>query len=97
MMRTSTIVGLLILVCLPLRAHAQVLTSDRDSDGVVDWEDNCPEVPNPDQIDSDAEWICPPKGECGWVSDGFGDVCDDCPTSMDDTDCDPTSSCGSTG
>jgi hypothetical protein len=34
-------------------------------DGVPDSTDNCPGVPNPDQIDSDG--------------DGVGDACDDCP------------------
>lgn len=37
--------------------------NDRDGDGVVDDEDNCPDTPNPDQADMD--------------NDGIGDVCDD--------------------
>ena len=36
---------------------------DGDDDGVSDEEDNCPQVPNPDQFDTD--------------SDGKGDYCDD--------------------
>ena len=40
--------------------------SDQDGDGVLDGEDNCPEVNNPDQEDTDG--------------DGIGDVCDNCPT-----------------
>jgi choice-of-anchor B domain-containing protein len=36
---------------------------DRDADGVVDNEDNCPDADNPNQADSDG--------------DGIGDVCDD--------------------
>ena len=39
---------------------------DGDSDGVVDDEDNCPSVANPDQADGDG--------------DGVGDACDNCPT-----------------
>jgi hypothetical protein len=35
--------------------------TDTDGDGVIDFEDNCPSVSNPDQADSD--------------NDGFGDVC----------------------
>lgn len=40
--------------------------SDQDGDGVVDVNDNCSTVANPDQADSDG--------------DGVGDVCDNCPT-----------------
>jgi hypothetical protein len=37
---------------------------DSDGDGVVDRDDNCPDVSNTDQADTDA--------------DGYGDVCDSC-------------------
>jgi hypothetical protein len=40
-------------------------TPDTDGDGKLDFEDNCPTVPNPDQKDSDG--------------DGVGDACDNCP------------------
>jgi hypothetical protein len=39
--------------------------ADRDSDGIGDLADNCPETPNTAQADEDA--------------DAFGDVCDNCP------------------
>jgi len=40
-------------------------TDDTDGDGVPDYKDNCPFVPNRDQTDSDG--------------DGIGDACDNCP------------------
>jgi len=39
--------------------------SDMDGDGLYDYKDNCPLIPNPDQKDTDG--------------DGKGDVCDNCP------------------
>lgn len=40
--------------------------NDNDCDGILDAEDNCPDTYNADQLDSDA--------------DGYGDVCDLCPS-----------------
>jgi cysteine-rich repeat protein len=40
--------------------------ADRDADGIPDLTDNCPDIPNPDQADTDG--------------DGTGDVCDPDPT-----------------
>ena len=49
---------------------------DTDDDGLCGVDDNCPDVPNPDQADED--------------EDGIGDACDNCPKvvnrSQDDTD-----------
>jgi len=53
---------------------------DVDEDGLCGIDDNCPEIPNPDQADED--------------EDGVGDACDNCPKvinrSQDDTDGDGT-------
>ena len=59
--------------------------ADPDGDGVCGLLDNCPDVSNPDQLDTDG--------------DGIGDVCDFCPTGGDtDTDGDGVidSCCGRT-
>jgi len=42
-------------------AQAEAVSPDSDGDGVVDFRDNCPTVPNPTQADSDG--------------DGIGDAC----------------------
>lgn len=47
--------------------------NDRDGDGIPNDEDNCPNVPNPDQDDMD--------------NDGIGDLCDPCPN-FDNSDAD---------
>lgn len=51
-----------------------VIDLDREGDGVLDDEDNCPDVANPDQLDEDG--------------DGLGDVCDPCPPLPDNKDSD---------
>jgi hypothetical protein len=61
---------------------------DADGDGIVDVDDNCPLVHNPDQADYDGDHVgdvcdnCPevpnPQQEDG-DGDGLGDVCDNCP------------------
>jgi hypothetical protein len=61
--------------------------SDRDGDGIFDVDDNCPDIPNPDQADSDG--------------DGVGDVCDDfdCPNDEVNADefCDEGTATGGPG
>jgi hypothetical protein len=63
--------------------------TDTDGDGVPDTEDNCWEVINPAQLDSDENCPDPPHisdptcGDCcegaDFDSDGIVDVCDNCP------------------
>ncbi len=47
------------------RRLAGVEEPDFDGDGVIDFSDNCPGTPNPDQADADRDQV--------------GDVCDNCP------------------
>ncbi len=61
---------------------------DSDDDGIYDYQDNCPAVANPDQIDSETEVQCGPPPSINSpptcfpivVGDGVGDVCDNCPS-----------------
>ncbi|MCK4658363.1 MAG: thrombospondin type 3 repeat-containing protein [Phycisphaerae bacterium] len=61
--------------------HSLALTNDADfdNDGLRDRCDNCPETPNPDQLDDD--------------DDGLGDACDACPYDPDN-DVDGDGVCG---
>ena len=63
---------------------------DEDGDGYV-CNDNCPQAPNFDQVDSDGDGLgnacdnCPDDGNPGQGDsdlDGFGDVCDNCPSDV---------------
>ena len=55
--------------------------TDLDSDGVPNASDNCPNVANPDQVDTDADGqgdACDPDDD----NDGVPDAIDKCPTKM---------------
>lgn len=55
---------------------------DRDGDGVIDADDNCPVTPNPDQLDSNGNGIgdaCENQGEPDADCDGRPDATDNCP------------------
>lgn len=45
--------------------NKKFVTKDADDDGIMNEQDNCPLIKNPDQRDED--------------HDGIGDVCDNCP------------------
>lgn len=57
---------LLILIFGLVPFYSCDIPADSDNDGIPDEEDNCINIANPDQLDVDA--------------DGYGDVCDNCPT-----------------
>jgi hypothetical protein len=53
---------------------------DTDEDGVADGEDNCPEVANPEQEDSEFNGVgdaCEPQSDSD--EDGISDEVDNCP------------------
>ncbi|MBL9024382.1 MAG: hypothetical protein JNL21_19460 [Myxococcales bacterium] len=53
---------------------------DQDHDGLVNNDDNCPRVPNPDQADADADGLgdaCAPPSVCGNGVVEAGEDCDD--------------------
>jgi hypothetical protein len=52
---------------------------DLDQDGIIDSQDNCPNIPNPNQEDID--------------NDGIGDVCDNCTDIDQDTYCVEVNDC----
>ncbi len=64
------------------------IVKDSDGDGILDHDDNCPDDPNPAQIDGDGDDVgdacdnCPEEFNQEQVDgdgDGIGDACDGCP------------------
>lgn len=66
-MRLLVVVVVLLSGCTSVLGldEAEHTRADQDRDGIEDAQDNCPDVPNPDQRDTDR--------------DRQGDACDDCP------------------
>ncbi len=67
------------------RSLGGVCIVDDDMDGLCSTEDNCPDVPNPDQEDQDGDGVgdacdnCPDEPNPGQIdedADGIGDACD---------------------
>ncbi|UCE17297.1 MAG: T9SS type A sorting domain-containing protein [Gemmatimonadota bacterium] len=78
--------------------HLNPVSVDADEDGILDANDNCPDVYNPAQEDGDADGIgdscdnCPTdqnSGQSDADSDGIGDACDSCTDTDDDGYGDP--------
>jgi outer membrane protein assembly factor BamB len=88
------------------RLHALGII-DADGDGLSDAIDNCPAVPNADQLDMDGDEVGDACDNCSSLpnadqldvdADGFGDACDVCPFDpLDDPDgdgaCQGTDNC----
>ncbi len=67
--------------------QASTVIEDMDNDGVADADDNCPETPNPDQLDEDEDGVgdlcdnciaTPNPEQLDDDADGVGDLCDNC-------------------
>lgn len=69
----------------PFGEEFEAPADDEDGDDVLDDDDNCPQIPNTDQKNTDAE-VGAENGTCepgikdeGCLGDGLGDACDPCP------------------
>ena len=67
---------------------ADCVDPDDDNDGILDENDNCPSISNPDQADDDLDHVGDVCDNCPEVSnpdqadddlDHVGDICDNCP------------------
>jgi len=65
--------------------HLTCAGTDVDGDGVPNADDNCPWIPNPDQLDTDGDGdgdVCDDDDD----GDGIDDTADDCPLTAEDFD-----------
>lgn len=78
----ATSYALLVL----LRSLGGICLLDEDEDELCEADDNCPEIPNPDQVDTDGDgigdvcdncWDVPNPSQIDDDIDGIGDACDD--------------------
>ena len=69
LLATEDLSSFIIQFCSQHQDDPQCLTYDFDGDGIPDINDNCPDMPNPDQNDRDG--------------DGIGNVCDEMVVSVD--------------
>jgi hypothetical protein len=77
----------------------QTATPDSDGDGKLDFEDNCPDDANADQIDADGDGVGSVCDNCPFIANpdqtdsvgnGEGDACRSC---VDGTECTPANAC----
>ncbi len=87
----------LLAACVPLLGLDETTLdadADRDLDGVRDRNDNCRDIPNADQRDTDGDGLGDTCDSCAQTfddghdedADTFGDVCDVCPATPDFND-----------
>ena len=88
----------LVALSLVLGAPQKVWACDADGDGILDEQDNCPTVANPEQADRDQDGIGDACDNCPTVTnqdqadsdqDCIGDACDNCPTVTNQDQADP--------
>jgi MYXO-CTERM domain-containing protein len=82
----DTVAGQAFAILVLQRSLGGVCIVDDDEDGLCEQDDNCPDIPNPDQADQDGDGVgdvcdnCPDVPNPGQVdadADGTGDACDD--------------------
>lgn len=84
------------LVCVEGICLSDVEPQDEDGDGVEDGEDNCPDVPNPDQADADGDGVgdactITPEGCVSSEECELTEVCDE--GACDEVGCNSDSQC----
>jgi hypothetical protein len=82
--------GFVLGKVVKLRFRIEAATVDQDGDGVLDWGDNCPEVPNPDQADVDDDGVgdvCQPNDPCAILNGGCNQFASCTPTGPDTRTC----------